>query len=104
MPCEFVTIAREDALSATGQARVKMGTVTLALFKFGDSICAMEDQCPHRGAALGEGIVEDGIVSCPLHGWRFRLGSGECLDAPGKFARTFPVRVVDGQIQIRLGD
>lgn len=29
------------------------------------------DECPHRGARLSQGWVEDGCLVCPYHGWRF---------------------------------
>lgn len=33
--------------------------------------CALIDQCPHRGVALSLGRVENGVIECPFHGWRF---------------------------------
>jgi phenylpropionate dioxygenase-like ring-hydroxylating dioxygenase large terminal subunit len=43
---------------------------------------AMEDQCPHRLAALSEGrIAEDGKLECPYHGWAFN-GEGGCDRIP----------------------
>jgi pyruvate oxidase len=32
---------------------------------------AIDDACPHRGAPLGSGFIEDDRVICPLHGWDF---------------------------------
>lgn len=33
--------------------------------------CALLDKCPHRGVALSLGRVENGVIECPFHGWRF---------------------------------
>ena len=44
--------------------------------------------CPHRLGPLDEAAVEDGIVTCPWHGWRFDLRSGRALD--GRRARLAP--------------
>src|ERR1041384_4537799 len=44
--------------------------------------------CPHMGAHLGEGgVIENGEVICPFHGWRFD-GEGRCAGAP--YARKLP--------------
>ena len=39
--------------------------------------------CPHRGADLCYGRLEDGGVRCPFHGWLFDVG-GQCLEQPGE--------------------
>jgi phenylpropionate dioxygenase-like ring-hydroxylating dioxygenase large terminal subunit len=41
----------------------------------------LADTCPHRGGSLGMGLLEDGLVQCPYHGWRFD-GAGQCLRIP----------------------
>jgi UDP-MurNAc hydroxylase len=49
----------------------------------------MERYCPHRGADLSVfGEVEDGMLTCTLHGWQFDLGSGECLTATDRHLRV----------------
>lgn len=42
---------------------------------------AVDDRCPHRGAALSLGRVRAGAVECPFHGFRFD-GAGRCVEAP----------------------
>lgn len=38
--------------------------------------------CPHRKADLSEfGVIEGDQLVCTLHGWRFRLADGACLNA-----------------------
>lgn len=39
--------------------------------------------CPHRGADLSYGRLEDGGVRCIYHGWLFDA-QGRCLDMPGE--------------------
>ena len=39
--------------------------------------------CPHRGADLSYGRLEDGGLRCIYHGWLFDL-HGNCLDQPGE--------------------
>jgi UDP-MurNAc hydroxylase len=52
---------------------------------------AMERYCPHRQADLSVfGEVEDGVLTCTLHGWQFDLASGECLTAMDRRLRVRP--------------
>ncbi|MEO6122536.1 MAG: Rieske 2Fe-2S domain-containing protein [Ilumatobacteraceae bacterium] len=54
----------------------------------------MERACPHRQADLTVfGEIEDGVLVCTLHGWRFDLETGECLTATDRKLR---VRRADG--------
>lgn len=44
-------------------------------------VVAMNDQCPHRGAALSLGWVKDDCIHCPYHGWKFQA-DGQCISIP----------------------
>ncbi|MBD2124590.1 aromatic ring-hydroxylating dioxygenase subunit alpha [Trichocoleus sp. FACHB-262] len=44
-------------------------------------VVALKDQCPHRGAALSLGWVEDGCLRCPYHAWKFEA-DGTCSHIP----------------------
>ena len=39
----------------------------------------VDERCPHRGASLVYGIVEDGGLRCGYHGWKFDT-AGRCID------------------------
>jgi UDP-MurNAc hydroxylase len=42
----------------------------------------MQRYCPHRKADLSEfGVIEGDHVVCTLHGWKFQLRDGACLNA-----------------------
>lgn len=44
----------------------------------------IQRHCPHLQADLSIfGCVEDGVLSCQLHGWQFDLESGQCLTSEG---------------------
>ena len=38
--------------------------------------------CPHQYAPLLGGELEDGILTCPMHHWRFDVRTGESPDMP----------------------
>ncbi|MBT5886175.1 MAG: Rieske 2Fe-2S domain-containing protein, partial [Acidiferrobacteraceae bacterium] len=47
------------------------------------SLGLIDRQCPHRGADLCFGRLEDGGLRCPFHGWLFDT-NGHCMEQPGE--------------------
>jgi UDP-MurNAc hydroxylase len=44
----------------------------------------VQRRCPHMKADLTRfATVEDGVMTCALHGWQWELSSGSCLTADG---------------------
>ena len=41
------------------------------------------EHCPHRGASLEYGDIEDGGLRCAYHGWLFDV-TGQCLEMPAE--------------------
>lgn len=63
---------------------VRLGGEDLVLFRDREGRpAALRDTCPHRGARLSCGHVDDGAVVCPYHAWRFdRTGAGHAPAQP----------------------
>ena len=55
----------------------------LVLFKQNNTYGLLERHCPHRGADLAYGRLEDGGLRCSFHGWLFDTG-GTCLQTPAE--------------------
>jgi 5,5'-dehydrodivanillate O-demethylase len=54
----------------------------LVLFRMlGGALGLLDARCPHRGASLAHGVVDDCSVRCAYHGWRFDR-AGACLEIP----------------------
>jgi nitrite reductase (NADH) small subunit/3-phenylpropionate/trans-cinnamate dioxygenase ferredoxin subunit len=99
---EFRTVARVgDIPDGQGRAFVVHDCI-VAVFHLGGQYHAINDLCPHQGASLAEGHVEDHTVSCPWHGWRFRVTDGTWCDNPRIKTDSYRVRVVDDQIQVAI--
>ncbi len=81
---------------------VTVDGVRIAVFNLAGQYCAIEDLCTHDGAPLADGITDGAEIMCPRHGARFCLRTGEALSPPAyEPVATFPVRVVDGMVQVR---
>ena len=83
-------------------AIIEVGGKEIALFNYKGNFYAIDNTCPHRGAPLGEGRIEEGILICPNHEWRFELKSGWCPQNPELSTEVYPIKVHDEKIYIRL--
>jgi len=83
-------------------AIIEVGDKEIALFNYKGNFSAIDNTCPHRGAPLGEGRIEEGILICPNHEWRFELKSGWCPQNPELSTEVYPIKVHDEKIYIRL--
>jgi nitrite reductase (NADH) small subunit/3-phenylpropionate/trans-cinnamate dioxygenase ferredoxin subunit len=101
---EFRVVCRVTDL-AEGEARtIEVANKLIAVFRRGDRYFAIDDVCPHMGASLSEGYVENGIVTCPWHAWRFRLADGAWADNPRIKIGCYPVQVVGDEIRLAVDD
>lgn len=105
---EWIRVTAVENIPLREGRAVTLGGVELAIFNLGDRFAAIENRCPHQGGPLADGIVggygESVTVTCPLHTRRLCLDSGTTVKPGGSEAcvRTFPVRVVDGIVQVSL--
>jgi nitrite reductase/ring-hydroxylating ferredoxin subunit len=51
-----------------------------------DTFYAIENRCPHMGLPLGVNKVEGNVITCPFHGSKFDMCTGENLDWVTSFA------------------
>jgi 3-phenylpropionate/trans-cinnamate dioxygenase ferredoxin component len=75
---------------------------TIALFKVDGAVYALDDSCPHAGSSLATGKLDGATVACRAHGLRFDVRTGRMRGVDGYCAKTYPVRVVDGEVCIGI--
>ena len=75
----------------------------IAIYNVDGELFATDDICSHEEASLSDGELIGHAVECPLHGARFDVRTGKPLSLPAVVpVQTFPVRVVDGQVEVEL--
>ena len=98
---EFVTVGKAADVPVGSSRAFNVGTKAIAVFHQPEDVwLAIDDYCPHMGASLAEGTVENGIVECPWHGWQFRLSDGTWVNSPKLKIGCYAVRIVGDEIQI----
>ena len=106
-------LAEELAVDRPVKALRLLG-MDLVLFRDDKGQVGLIDRdCPHRGADLAYGRLEDGGLRCLFHGWLFGV-DGKCLEMPAEpegspmcgriRQRSYPVREMSGIIFCYLGD
>lgn len=83
--------------------RVRVNGRDVALFRYRTRILALAADCPHGGAALEMGDIEDfngaTCICCPRHGFLFDCTSGKSMSPLGTYQLPiFAVRVADGGV------
>jgi 3-phenylpropionate/trans-cinnamate dioxygenase ferredoxin component len=97
----FVKVARTDEIGP-GQARVVevMGK-QIAVFNIDGEFFAIDNICTHEEASLAEGHVSGHEVTCPLHGAKFDVRTGEVLGPPAyDDVTSYPVRVTGADVEV----
>jgi nitrite reductase (NADH) small subunit len=100
----FFKVATEGAVpEGEGRSFAVEGRM-VGIYLLDGEYFAMNDFCPHMGASLASGYVEDHAVSCPWHAWRFSVKDGTWLDNPKIKTDCYPVRVEAGIIEVQIPD
>jgi naphthalene 1,2-dioxygenase ferredoxin component len=75
----------------------------IAIFRVGSEFFATDNRCTHAAAPLADGYLDGEIIECPLHQGLFNVRTGHVVCAPPlKPLRTYEVRVVDQQLEVRV--
>jgi nitrite reductase/ring-hydroxylating ferredoxin subunit len=93
-----------DAADAAGRlglvfraADTPVGPV--AVYRVAGGLYAIADRCPHAGAALSGGETDGSVLTCPGHGSRFDICTGERLRGPADTdIAVFPLADMGGQL------
>jgi 3-phenylpropionate/trans-cinnamate dioxygenase ferredoxin subunit len=68
----------------------------------GGALYAFEDRCTHDDSPFDDAPIEDCEITCPRHGARFSLLTGEVLSPPAyEPLRIFEVRQNGARIEVR---
>jgi 5,5'-dehydrodivanillate O-demethylase oxygenase subunit len=102
-----------EITEARPKKRIRILGEDLLVFRDGSGkISCVEGHCPHRGAALYYGFLEEDGIRCCYHGWKF-APDGRCVDMPfetGKAnfmdrmsIKSYPVQSLGGLLFVYMG-
>ena len=75
---------------------------SVAIFNLEGEFFAIDNLCAHRGGPLGEGWVENGVVTCPWHGWDFDIKTGCSTGLDNVCQAVYAVRINgdEGEVEV----
>jgi 3-phenylpropionate/trans-cinnamate dioxygenase ferredoxin component len=65
-------------------------------------IVATAGVCPHEDVGLADGTLEDCVLTCPGHGYRFDVRDGRCEHDATLALRRYPVTLVGDEVWVDL--
>ena len=81
-----------DIPEGTGR-ELLLGRIPIVVWNVGGRFHATAARCPHEDAPLCNGSLEGTVVTCPMHGWRFDVTTGQGVMPPDRRLRAYPVHV-----------
>ena len=98
----FKFVCNLNDLTEYKGSRFIVENTEIALFKVKDNIFALSNICPHQHTTLiYDGIIEDGCVVCPVHGWTFDLKTGK-QKSGARGLDTFLVKIENEDVFIKV--
>ncbi|MFN2216291.1 MAG: Rieske (2Fe-2S) protein [Anaerolineales bacterium] len=101
--CEFFQVTSAEELPNGERLFIEIDEKQIVLFNIAGNFYAMGDVCSHDDGPVGDGEIEGFEIICPRHGARFDIRTGEALLLPAAVdIPTYPIRVVDGTIEVGI--
>lgn len=72
----------------------------IAVFRDGNKISAVSNVCRHQGGPLGEGKIVDGCITCPWHGFQYRMEDGQSPPPFTEKIATYATRIIEGVVYV----
>lgn len=72
----------------------------VAVFRDGQKISAVTNACKHQNGPLGEGRVVDGCITCPWHGWQYRMEDGVSPPPFVEEIATYNLSIIGGMVML----
>ena len=99
---ELFRICSKGQLPRFGEAKeFSAGGRTLCVANVDGVIRALDNECPHRGGPLAEGMIEGGKVVCPWHAWAWDPATGATSESHERVA-VYPVNVEGEDVFVKV--
>ncbi|MDO8494711.1 MAG: non-heme iron oxygenase ferredoxin subunit [Deltaproteobacteria bacterium] len=97
-----IEVAKVSDIPVGSAKQVEVEGEPVAIFNVDGNFYALHDTCSHAQASLSEGWVEDGAVSCPLHGATFNLKTGAGTMPAPTGVKVYQLKIEGDSIKVVL--
>ncbi len=74
----------------------------ILLVKVGGEVYGVLNRCPHMGCQLQSGVLSGYILTCPCHGWKFDVRSGQYTENALTALAIYRCKVENGKIWVEV--
>jgi 3-phenylpropionate/trans-cinnamate dioxygenase ferredoxin subunit len=107
---EYVEVGKTGEVTEGTMKAYKIKDNDVLVAKYDGKYYAIDGKCTHMGGDLSKGKLEGKIVTCPRHGSRFDITTGESISGPKigflklktKKEPSYEVKIEDGKIKVRI--
>ncbi len=100
---KWVFAIKEDELADDEKKALLIEDDKVLLIRKDGLFFAISNKCPHMECPLSKGTLEQYILKCPCHDWRFDIRSGEFLDAKEIKVPIYETKRMDGSVFVNMG-
>jgi|SRR3989338_8415058 len=98
----FIKVGNVSDLKPGENKVVDVNGTEVALFNVDGEFFAISNTCLHKGGPLGEGFLEDDVVTCPWHGWRYNVKTGTNVMLPNAHVPCYKVKVEGNNVLVAV--
>jgi nitrite reductase/ring-hydroxylating ferredoxin subunit len=100
---DYVKLTTQSDLPRENEAKeFTISDKVICLANVNGTISAMDNVCLHRGGPLGTGVIDNGKVVCPWHGWQWDPQTGQAVHNPAARVAVYPLKMENGDVMIKL--
>jgi nitrite reductase/ring-hydroxylating ferredoxin subunit len=100
----FVPCLKEIELEEGHMKTVRVKGRSILLVRKEGQIFGVSNDCPHEGCSLAKGILNEYLVMCPCHGWKFDIRTGQYLENSMITLARYRCKVQNGKIYVEITD
>ena len=89
-------------IAADGRKIVEAEGLSIGIFYVDEKWHALQNSCLHRGGPICAGPLENGVLTCPWHGYQYQLDTGHLLLDPDAKLPRYPVEVRGEEVYLRI--
>jgi 3-phenylpropionate/trans-cinnamate dioxygenase ferredoxin subunit len=78
----FVRVGSVNDFPENRTTGVKADGKSICIARWSGGFYAFDESCTHAHATLADADIEEGEISCPLHGAKFSVTTGKALTLP----------------------
>jgi 3-phenylpropionate/trans-cinnamate dioxygenase ferredoxin component len=97
-----VVVAGVDEIPEGSRKIVQVDELSIGVFHQNGKWVALRNSCLHRGGPVCTGTLQEGILTCPWHGYTYELTSGILTLDRSTALETYPVEIREGEVRLRI--